>query len=210
MITRNNYTTILLIIIITILLMGLGVAIYYVLDLDWFSKQPIDIYNENSNVQVKVEKEIKYDIQKRTYNIQLTTQDFKIIVYKDGSVGITMLTDENNKIPSQNMLLNTEVKASVNNIIRVYEVEIGKMAQVSKHIVLLDADGNLYKLDMQELMASAKYVFNKIEGLAYIVDVRQITNEGLVNNIEGVNAIAIDKNSNEILLTDYLIKSIEQ
>ena len=98
---RSNYTTLLLVLIVIILLFGVGIAIYYVLDLDWFAKKPpqidndVNIYNEIQNTDVQVKKEISYDITKRTYNIKLSTENLDVIVYKDGTVGITIT--ENNK-----------------------------------------------------------------------------------------------------------------
>lgn len=215
MIRRGNYITLLLIAIVIILLMGVGISIYYVLDLDWFSKEPINIYTEPVNPYLEqitpganIEKEIKYDIAKRTYNIMLNTEGLKIVVYKDGSVGITMLASNKYKdINIYSELVNKESKLALTNIIRAYEVEASKDGVAQKYILLLDAEGNLYELVEKELTTSGKFAFVKIEGLAKIIDVRQITNEGLVENTTGINAIAIDEESNELLLTDYLIKN---
>ena len=71
---------------------------------------------------------------------------------------------------------------------------------------MLDIDGNLYSLDKQQLAEQGEYKFTKIDGLAKIIDVQQITNDDLTENIAGINAIAIDQESNELLLTDYLLK----
>ena len=207
MVGRNNSTTMLLFVIVLILLMGLGVAIYYVLELDWFSKKPVEVkpYSEQQNIEAKIEKEIKYDIKKRTYNIVLNTADFEVVVYKDGRVGITMIANDKYKnILNYNELLEKEMKLELKNIIRAYEVEVGHENSSSTHIVLLDSEGNLYNLAESELITNGKYVFNKIEGLAKIIDVRQITNDGILENVSGINAIAIDEESNELLLTDYL------
>ncbi|MBQ8043600.1 MAG: hypothetical protein IJ272_05565 [Clostridia bacterium] len=213
MIRTSKYITLLLIIIVIMLLIGLGVAIYYVLDLDWFDKKPVDIYNELQVYQeqlkgeVKIEKEMGYDITKRTYNIVLESDELKVVVYKDGTVGITMLKSEKNQqVEIYKELIDKETKLDLTNIVRAYEVIVSKDATPNSYIILLDADGNLYKLANQELMSNGKYTFVKIEGLAKIIDVRQITNEGLVDNTSGINAIAIDEESNELLLTDYLIK----
>lgn len=218
MLRTNNYTTILLVLIVIILLVGVGIAIYYVLDLDWFNKKPVQIYNEVQpytqvlpyieQPEVKVEKEIKYDITKRTYNLVLNTTEFKVVVYKDGTVGVTMLENEKyNKLTNYNELLNKEIKSSLTNIIRAYEVQVSKDTTPINYIVLLDSDGNLYEMVEKELTANGKYAFVKIEGLAKIVDVRQITNDVLTENETGINAIAIDEESNELLLTEYLIKN---
>ncbi len=213
MLRSNNYTTILLIAIVIILLIGVAIALYYVLDLNWFGAKPVDIYNEQIQVyteqpQVKVEKEIKYDISKRTYNMVLNTDSLKVIVYKDGTIGITMLVNEQNKeVSIYKEILNKEVKPSLTNIIRAYEVVVSTNNVPMNYIVLLDSDGNLYKLAAKELATKGKYAFVKIEGLAKIIDVRQITNDGLTENSNGINAIAIDEESNELLLTDYLIKN---
>ena len=215
MLRRSNYTTLLLVMIVLILLIGVGIAIYYVLDLDWFSKAPVSIYNEQvkpyveqPKVDVKIEKEIKYDITKRTYNLVLNTEELNVIVYKDGTVGITMVENEKYKeLSGYAQLLNKEVKPSLTNIIRAYELEVSKDNASNKYLVLLDSDGNLYELVEKELTTNGKYAFVKVEGLAKIIDVRQITNDGLTENTTGVNAIAIDEESNELLLTDYLIKN---
>lgn len=214
MIRVGNYTTILLVIIVAILLLGVGIAIYYVLGLDWFGDNPVQIYNETEGkqdgliVEVRVEKEIKYDLSKRTYNIILYTDEFKIVVYKDGSVGITMLENEKyNKVVSYNELLNVEAKLDLANIIRAYQVKVAKDAKEEKHILLLDGDGNIYDFVEQELLTKGKYSFVKVEGIAKVIDIRQITNDGLTENTTGINVIAIDEESNEILLTNYLLKS---
>lgn len=213
MLRTNNNITILLIAIVIMLFIGLGVAIYYVLDLDWFEGKPVDIYNEQVQPyvevpKIKVEKEIKYDISKRTYNIVLNTNELKIVVYKDGSVGVTMLDNEKySTLTNYTELLNKETKPSLTNIIRAYEIQVSKDQTPINYVVLLDAEGNLYELVEKELITNGKYAFVKIEGLAKIIDVKQITNEGVTDNLEGVNAIAIDEESNELLLTEYLIKN---
>ena len=210
MLRTNNSTTILLVIIVIILLMGVGIAIYYVLDLDWFKFEPVKIYTEvpsKPQIQIKVEKEIKYDTTKRIYNLVLDTEYFKVIVYKDGTIGITMLENEKYAdIQIYKELLNKESKLALTNIIRAYNVLVSNGESVNSCIVLLDAQGNLYKLVEKDLLSAGKYSFAKIDGLAKIIDVRQITNEGLMENTEGINAIAIDEESNELLLTDYLIE----
>ena len=100
MIRTNNYTTFLLCLIVIILLVGVGIAVYYVLELDWFEKKPVDIYKEiqvykeQPNVETIIKKEIKYDISKRTYDINVMNGYFNVIVYKDGTVGITMLEND--------------------------------------------------------------------------------------------------------------------
>lgn len=213
MIRVGNYTTILLVIIVAILLFGVGIALYYVLGLDWFSNSPVEIYNEPGTsqqgpvVEVRVEKEIKYDLTKRTYNLILNTDEFKIVAYKDGTVGITMLENEKyNKVAQYNELVNVEVKLDLTNIIRAYEVQASKEAEPEKHILLLDSVGNLYDFAEQELLTNGKYFFTQIQGVAKIIDVREITNDALTENTTGINVIAIDEESNEILLTNYLIK----
>ena len=213
MIRVGNYTTILLVIIVAILLFGVGIAVYYVLGLDWFSSRPVEIYNEpgvsqqGPVVEVRVEKEIKYDLTKRTYNLILNTEEFKVVVYKDGTVGITMLENERfNTVAVYNELVNIEVKLDLTNIIRAYQVQVSKGAEPVKHILLLDSEGNLYDFAQQELLTNSKYTFTQIQGVAKIIDVREITNDGLTENTTGINVIAIDEESNEILLTNYLIK----
>lgn len=217
MVRMTNYTTFLLVLIVLILLIGVGIAVYYVLDLDWFEKLPVQIYNEQvvkpyeekqPQTEIKIEKKIAYDITKRAYNLELNTDELKVVVYKDGTVGITMKENEKYKeITSYTTLLNKESKLTLNNIIRAYEVEVLKEQKGGKYIILLDSEGNLYELVEQEIVNSGKYAFVKIEGLAKIIDVRQITNDNLTDNIEGVNAIAIDEESNELLLTEYLLKN---
>jgi len=213
MIKTNNYITALLILIVIMLLIGVGIAVYYVLDLDWFDKTPVEIYNEvqvyqeQSQCGENTKKEVKYNITKRTYNLVLENEELKVVVYKDGTVGITMLKNEKNEqVDVYKEIVNKEIKLDLTNIIRVYEVTVSKDVWPTNHILLLDVDGNLYALEKQELMTKGKYSFNKIEGLAKIIDVRQINNEGLTENVEGMNAIAIDEESNELLITDYLIK----
>lgn len=212
MLRANNYTTILLVLIVIILFVGVGVALYYVLDLDWFEKKPVDIYNEvgvyqeQSNTEIKIEKEIKYDTSKRAYNLALDTEELRVVVYKDGTVGITMVkNDENNQVSIYKEILNKEIKIEPSNIIRAYEVVVSKNNMPNSYIVLLDVEGNLYKLQQKALVSNGKYAFTKIEGLAKIIDVRQITNDNLTENTNGINAIAIDEESNELLLTNYII-----
>ena len=213
MLRSNNSTTILLVLIVLILLAGLGVTLYYVLDLDWFTRQSVQIYNESNpsnqeqDVQIKVEKEIKYDITKRTYNLVLNSEQFKIVVYKDGTVGITMIENDSYKeVKPYSDLFNKEIKAEVTNIIRVYDIMVSKDGTPKSYIVLLDGDGNVYKLNEKELAINSKYAFEKIQGLAKIIDIKQITNDGLTENNNGINAIAIDEDSNELIITDYLLK----
>ena len=192
------------------LFIGLGVAIYYVLDLDWFTAKSVEIYKEQVTpyIEVKVDKQIKYDIAKRTYNLALDTNELKIVVYKDGTVGVTMLENEKyNALANYAELLNKEVKPSLTNIIRAYEIQVSKDETPINYILMLDAEGNLYELVEKELKENGKYAFVKIEGLAKIIDVRQITNEGVTDNSTGINAIAIDEQSNELLITEYLIKN---
>ena len=214
MIRRNNYITILLVLIVIMLLIGVFIAIYYVLDLNWFEKMQVEIYKEtqidkenNNNIQVKIEKEIKYDISKRTYNLYLDAQDLKVIVYKDGTVGITLEDNAvNNQVNIYKEILGKEIKLELTNVIRVYEVVASKDNVKHKFILLLDVNGNLYNLDKQQLTKNGEYKFIKIEGLGKIIDVKQITNDDLTENTTGINVIAIDQESNELLLTDYLIK----
>ena len=209
MLRTNNSTTILLVIIVIILLMGVGIAIYYVLDLDWIKFEPIKIYTEvpiQPQIQIKVEKEIKYDTTKRTYNIVLDTEYLKVVVYRDGTVGVTMAENEKySDLANYNELLNKESKLELTNIVRAYNVVVSKEANLNNYIVLLDSEGNLHKLVEDELSSAGKYTFVKIDGLAKIIDIRQITNDGLTENVEGINAIAIDEESNELLLTNYLV-----
>ena len=103
-------------------------------------------------------------------------------------------------------LVNKEEKLTLTNIIRAYQVEVSKDTTPNSYLLLLDGDGNLYQLVEQQLIANSKYEFERIQGLAKIIDIRQITNEGLTENNTGINAIAIDNESNELLLTDYLLK----
>ena len=211
MFRQNNYTTILLTVIVLLLLLGVGVAVYYVLDLDWFTKKPIDIYNEldvygeQLTNQVIIKKEIKYDASKRTYGILTETDEVKIIVYKDGTVGATCY--ENDNVVIYKEYVNKEIKLDINNIVRAYLVKVANSKNtIVSYIVLLDFEGNLYKLPTKELLENGKITLEKVEGLAKIIDVRQITNDELNENTEGINVIAIDENSNELLLTEYLLK----
>lgn len=205
----SKYTTILLIAIVIILLFGVGIALYYVLDLDWFEKNPseINVYKEKPNAEVKIENVIKYDISKRTYNLLLDTQDLKVIVYKDGSVGVILKdNDDNKQVEIYKEILNKELKLEVKNIIRAYEVAASKTNELSTYILLLDVEGNLYSLDEKQLAQNEEYEFVKLNGLGKIIDVRQITNDDVIENATGINAVAIDEESNEILLTQYLVK----
>lgn len=213
MLRTNNYTTLLLVLIVIILLVGVGIALYYVLDLDWFSKPNIQVYDEvkpyveNTIPQNTVVKTSEYDMTKRTYDILLETSDIKVVIYKDGTVGLTMLNNDTNKqVSIYKEIINKEIKTSLTNIVKVYEVSASKDSTVKKYIVLIDKDGNLYKLANEELVKKGKYAFVKIEGLAKIVDIKQITNKNVIDNPNGVNVIAIDYEGNELLLTDYLIK----
>lgn len=204
--SRSNYTTLLLMIIVIILLFGVVITLYYVLDLDWFKKAE-EVCDEQCNCDVKLQEEIKYDLTKRTYNIKFVTDNMKIIIYKDGTVGITITED--NKIQQVEIYketLNKEIKIACTNIIRAYEIEVSNEQTAKKYIVLLDGDGNLYKQEKEKIISNGDYAFKKIEGLTGIIDLRQITNDGLIENNEFINAIAIDKDSNELLLTNYLLK----
>lgn len=210
MVRTNNSTTLLLSLIVIILLIGVGITLYYVLDLDWFDHKPVNVYDEvtpytETESEQNTIKNI-YDIGKRVYDIELNTDEFKIIVYKDGSVGFTMKENDTYKdMANYNELLNIELKSELTNIVRVYEVLASKSSENNNHIVMLDNDGNVYRLVKEELLSNGKYVFLKIEGLSNIVDIKQITNMNLTQNLEGINAIAIDNKNNEILLTNYLL-----
>ena len=208
MIRATNYTTFLLILIVLVLIVGVGVAAYYVLDLEWF-KNPIVIYKEEKPTQeiLPTETILKYDMTKRTYNMLLLTEEFRTIIYSDGTVGITML--ENTKyrnIGKYSELVNKEEIIEVINVVRAYEVETSTVGELTKHMLLLDIKGNLYKLNVQKLVDNGKYEFEKIEGLSNIIDVQQITNDGLMENVMGSNVIAIDNRNNELLLTNYLLE----
>lgn len=213
MLGRKNHVTVLLVIIVITLFIGVGVAMYYVFDLDWFEKKPVDIYkesqtcNENIKLPIEVKKEIKYDISRRTYNLLLKTDELKLVVYKNGTVGITMIDNEKNKqVEVYKEIINKEVELELKNIIRAYQVEVSNNSTPNNCILLLDGDGNLYELLANEIAQNGKYKAKKIEGIAKIIDIRQITNEGLTDNVQGINVVAIDENSNELLLTQYLIK----
>ena len=213
MLGRKNHVTVLLVIIVITLFIGVGVAMYYVFDLDWFEKKPVDIYkesqtcNENIKLPIEVKKEIKYDISRRTYNLLLKTDELKLVVYKNGTVGITMIDNEKNKqVEVYKEIINKEVELELKNIIRAYQVEVSNNSTPNNCILLLDVDGNLYELLANEIAQNGKYKAKKIEGIAKIIDIRQITNEGLTDNVQGINVVAIDENSNELLLTQYLIK----
>ena len=91
-----------------------------------------------------------------------------------------------------------------------YYVEAGIEFEITNYLLLLDSDGNLYKLLNDEVGLNGKYVFEKIEGIANILAVRQITSANLTENINGANVIAIDKDSNELLITDYLIGDTQE
>ena len=85
MIRTNNFITFLLTLIVLVLIVGVGVAIYYVLDLDWFDKKPIEIYNEvqpyiEQQKPIEPVKNYVFDMSKRKYNIELNTDEFKIVV----------------------------------------------------------------------------------------------------------------------------------
>lgn len=212
MIGTGRYTTLLLVIIVIILLFGVGITLYFVLDLDWFNKEKITPYVEQEITPYK-EEEIKENVQvsldmtKRTYDIFVETDELKVVVYKDGTVGITMLENEKYKtLTTYKELLNKEVKPSLKDIMKVYSVKVAKDKVAKDCIVLLDKDGNMYKLVESVLVSEGKYAFVKIEGIAKIVDIKQITNNYLVENTNGINLIAIDYEGNELLITDYLLK----
>lgn len=205
----SNYTTALLVVIVIILLFGVGIAIYYVLDLDWFEAKQLEIYTQNDLndvVQTQVDNNYKYDLSKRMYNMKLSLENIELVVYKDGSVGVTLTDNKTNEqvaIYKEN--LNKEIKVELTNIIRAYEISVSKDTTPKKYIVLLDIDGNLYKTEKEQIVTYGNHKFSKIEGLAKIVDVVQITNEELAQNTNGINAIAIDSQNNELLLTNYLL-----
>ena len=79
----------------------------------------------------------------------------------------------------------------------------GKISK--KYVILLDVEGNLYKQEKQAIVTSGNFTFVKIEGLAKIIDVRQITNDELTENNTGINVIAVDEQSNELLITNYFL-----
>lgn len=204
MLRTSKYTTILLVLIVIILLFGVGVAVYYVLDLDWFNKK-VDIYSETPEI---IKPAVKgYDITKRTYDIVLYTEGIKVVVYKDGTVGFKMIdNDDNNTVKVYKDIIDKEVKPSLTGIVKAFEVYASKTATPNKYMVLLDKDGNVYKLVNKELKQNGKYAFVKIEGLANIVDIKEISNDNTSPELTGINSIAIDNESNEIIITDYLLK----
>lgn len=212
MVSRNSSTTILLVLIVIALIIGLAIAIYHVLDWDWLEKSFVQIYSESlnqkeENVIVETKMKIKYDISKRKHNILLSTDEFKVIIYKDGTAGVTMLENEKYKeISDYTNIVNTEVKLTMTNIIRAYEIDLSKNYKTNKYIILLDSDGNLYKFAEQELIENSIYSFAKVEGISKIIDVRQIINNELNENNNRIDAIAIDEESNEILLSNFLEK----
>ena len=210
MIRANNYITFLLVLIVIILVFGVGLAIYYVLDLNWFGKK-VDIYAENiiPNEQIETKQRVEgYDLAKRNYDIVINGDDFKITVYKDGTVGIKMIdNEENRKVSIYKEIRDKEIKTSLTNIVRAYEVYASKTSTAKKYIVLVDKDGNLYKLVNEELIKDGRYAFVKIEGIAGIMDIKEISNENTSPLLEGINVIAIDSEGNEILLTDYLVNN---
>lgn len=211
MLRRSNYTTLLLSLIVILLFVALGIALYYVLELDWFSKENIQIYNEsNSNqdkeqIRVEIKKQIQYDFTKRQYNLVLNTNELKLVINKDGTVDITMLKNEKYaQISGYKELLDNEIKLSLTNIIRGYNVEVANDGEINDYILLLDSNGYIYIMSEQELLTNSKYVFTKVDGLAKIIDVKQIIIE---ENTEGINAIAIDESSNELLLSEYILNN---
>lgn len=213
MIGTGRYTTLLLVVIVIILLFGVGIALYFVLDLDWFNKEKVTPYVEQQpvtpykEVEVKENIQVSLDMTKRTYDILVETDELKVIVYKDGTVGITMLENEKYRtLTTYSELLNKEVKSSLKDIVKVYSVKVSKDNIEKDCIILLDKDGNMYKLVESVLISEGKYAFVKIEGIAKIVDIKQITNNYLVENTNGINLIAIDYEGNELLITDYLLK----
>lgn len=203
---RSNYTTLLLIFIVILLLLGVGIAIYYVLGIEWF-KKPEETCNEQYNGDIKIQKEVKYDITKRIYNIKFPTDNMQLVVYKDGTVGITITeAGSSQQVDIYKETLNKEIRIDLRNIIRAYEIEVSTEHEAKTYIVLLDIDGNLYKQEKQKILVNGDYLFKKIEGLTGIIDVMQITNDELTDNTNFINAIAVDKESNELLLTNYLLK----
>ena len=205
----NKHTTLLLVVIIIILLFGVGITLYYVLDLDWFKRVPQTNVKPSVTPYTESQKEqnVSLDITKRSYDIELKTNEFKVVVYKDGTFGITMLENEKYKnIANYAEVLNKEFKPSLKNIIKAYKVEVSKDSTPKEFLIFIDNSGNLYKLVEKVLINEGKYAFEKIEGIAKVVDIKQITNNYLTENINGINAIAIDYESNEILITDYLLK----
>lgn len=204
---------VLLILIVIMLTLSVGVAIYYVLELDWFKqdKRPVQIYkdevNNKINEQVKVPEVYSYDMTKRQYDIVNQLEDMNITVYKDGTVGITLkATEQNKQVNVYKEILEKEIKVDAVNIVKAFKAQASKSKMPNTYILLLDKDGNIYKLNNKEFVTSAKFVFAKIEGVAKIRDIVQITGKNVVDNKEGFNVIAIDNENNEILITDYLIK----
>lgn len=205
MLRMTNYTTWLLVLIIIILLIGVGVAIYYVLDLDWFDnkgKQEIPkevvVYTES----------YEYDMTKRIYNITVSNNELEVIVYKDGSVGVKLLSNKYTKdVKVYKEIIDKEIKTNVANITKAYIVKAAKNNKSGNYLVLLDKAGNLYKLDNEKLKNQGMYDFIQIRGLGKIVDIKQITSDNVVDNPKGINVIAIDNEKNELLLTDYLVEN---
>lgn len=211
MIRSGKYTTLLLVAIVLILLFGVGIALYYVLGLDWFGKRQVDIYSEQPQVtpykEVSVEVVKDYDITKRAYNLQLSTDDMNVVVYKNGTVGVTLKDNGiNNQVSVYSEIIGKEIKPALTNIVKVYEVYASENETRQRFVVLLDSTGNVYKLSNTQLSRNGKIVFVKIQGLAKIVDIKQITNDGVIENMSGINAIAIDNEQNELLLTNYLLE----
>ena len=210
MLRTNNYTTALLVIIVLILIVGVCAALYYVLDLDWFGTKQVSPYvepyvenNVNPYSEEKITKTRLLDLTKRKYNQQVQNDELTVVAYTDGTVGITM--EENEKYSSLEKykeLVNKEMKLSITNIAKIYVVQAGEEGVT--YIVAIDIYGNLYKLDLDFLETDGIYRFIKIEGIAKIVDIKNITNDKLVENTDSVNAIAIDYEGNELLITDYL------
>ena len=210
---RTSKTIMMLLILIVIMLtLSVGVAIYYVLELDWFKqdKRPVKIYKEQINnvVTEQPRPEIySYDMTKRQYDITNELEDMNITVYKDGTVGVTLkATEQNKQVNVYKEILEKEIKVDAVNIVKAFKVQASKSKMPNTYILLLDKDGNIYKLNNKEFITTAKFVFTKIEGVAKIRDIVQITGKNVVDNKEGFNVIAIDNENNEILITDYLVK----
>lgn len=210
---RTSKTIMMLLILIVIMLtLSVGVAIYYVLELDWFKqdKRPVKIYKEQINnvVTEQSRPEIySYDMTKRQYDITNELEDMNITVYKDGTVGVTIkATEQNKQVNVYKEILEKEIKVDAVNIVKAFKVQASKSKMPNTYILLLDKDGNIYKLNNKEFITTAKFVFTKIEGVAKIRDIVQITGKNVVDNKEGFNVIAIDNENNEILITDYLVK----
>lgn len=211
---RGKYITFLLVLIILILLVGVGLSIYYVINIVNDNNKQIEIYKEDERVEEQSKK--IFDLSKRQYQMEVNGTQFYVLLNIDGKMNIMMQEDTTlkDKIKSFDSIAKKSIEADINDVVRVYEINIATIKQQDQEknpdtieyendftLVAITVDGNVYQLNKQILYDESVYKFTKIDSLKDIVSIHQIKK---VKDIEITDAIAIDKNQNEILITEYI------